>query len=159
MGGADAISGPTAQLRNTWEATAFQLERLQAAEECVEAEEALQTTRTAPVWKLPFKPTWTSPEKMASTNKVRWLGMAHGSRACPCCLALFPSRQARLMMPSWAPVQHVAGNSGLGWAQTSDSYVSLYLQVQVAILREEGSNGDREMAAAVHAVSAGPQER
>jgi phosphoribosylformylglycinamidine synthase len=74
VGGAAAVSGTTAQLRNTWEATAFQLERLQAAEECAEAEEALQATRTAPVWKLPFKPTWTDSEKMTSTNKVRGLG-------------------------------------------------------------------------------------
>lgn len=70
VGGAPAIYRTTAQLRNTWEATAFQLERLQAAEECVEAEEASQAWRTAPVWKLPYKPTWTSPEKMAATNKV-----------------------------------------------------------------------------------------
>jgi hypothetical protein len=31
-------------------------------------------------------------------------------------------------------------------------YVIVLFQVQVAVLREEGSNGDREMSAAVHAV-------
>jgi hypothetical protein len=42
----------------------------QAAEECVEAEQKLQRTRTAPKWKLPFKPTFTPAEKLAATDKV-----------------------------------------------------------------------------------------
>jgi phosphoribosylformylglycinamidine synthase len=79
VGSAPAVSGSTAQLRSVWEATAFQLERLQAAEECVEAEEALQASRTAPVWKLPYKPSWTSPEKMAATSKV---GTERGLACC-----------------------------------------------------------------------------
>lgn len=88
--GTQEISGDVATLRNVWEATAFQLERLQTAEECVEAEEAGMATRTAPSWNLGFTPSWTPEEKLNATSKVR-----------------------------------------------------------VAIIREEGSNGDREMAAAV----------
>ncbi len=87
-----AVHGTTAGLRDVWEATSFELEKRQAAEECVAQEQAGLATRQAPVWKLPFTPTWTPDEVMTATDKPR-----------------------------------------------------------VAIVREEGSNGDREMAAAVHA--------
>lgn len=97
VNGMEQVSGTTPQLRNVWEATAFQLERLQAAEECVEVEEAGMSSRTAPAWKLPYTPTWTPDSVMQSTDKV-----------------------------------------------------------QVAIIREEGSNGDREMAAAVYAAGMQP---
>lgn len=90
VAGQQEIAGATAALRAAWEATAFQLERLQAAEECVEAEEAAQAGRKAPTWRLPFTPTWTPQDKLTAGDKVR-----------------------------------------------------------VAIIREEGSNGDREMSAAV----------
>lgn len=51
--------GGMAELRDVWEEGAFHLERLQAAEECVNAEQALQASRQAPTWTLPFTPTWT----------------------------------------------------------------------------------------------------
>ena len=88
--GAREVFGTVGALRDVWEATAFTLERLQTAEECVEAEEAGMATRTSPSWNLTFTPTWTPEAKLNATNKIK-----------------------------------------------------------VAILREEGSNGDREMAAAV----------
>ncbi|CAG9463945.1 unnamed protein product [Pedinophyceae sp. YPF-701] len=84
-------------LRATWEETAFQLERLQCAEACVDAEEAVQKSRTAPKWELSYKPAFTPPEKLTDASKYK-----------------------------------------------------------VAILREEGSNGDREMAAVVHAAGMEP---
>ncbi|GAX81039.1 hypothetical protein CEUSTIGMA_g8474.t1 [Chlamydomonas eustigma] len=95
--GQSQVKGSTPDLRDVWEETAFVLERMQAAEECVEAEQKLQRTRTTPKWKLPFKPTFTPAEKLASTDKVR-----------------------------------------------------------VAIIREEGSNGDREMSAACFAAGMEP---
>ena len=76
--------------RAMWETTAFKLEKLQCAPECVESEQAVQASREAPVWNVPFKTEWTPSSIMNSNRKVK-----------------------------------------------------------VAILREEGSNGDREMAAAV----------
>ncbi|EFN52340.1 hypothetical protein CHLNCDRAFT_139160 [Chlorella variabilis] len=96
-GGTAAIAGTTPALRDTWEATSFQLERLQCAEENVEAEASGLAARAAPTWRLPYTPAWTPPDKLAATGKVR-----------------------------------------------------------VAILREEGSNGDREMAAAVWAAGMEP---
>lgn len=91
------VSGDTTFLRDVWEETAFQLERLQASEETVEAEQQIQKYLKAPKWNLPFKPTWTPAEKLNATDKVR-----------------------------------------------------------VAVLREEGSNGDREMSAAVYAAGMEP---
>jgi phosphoribosylformylglycinamidine synthase len=79
-----------ADLRDTWEATSFQLERLQCNPACVEQEERSMALRTAPPMTLTFVPT--APKAM-------------------------PPRPA-----ADAP--------------------------KVCVLREEGSNGDREMVAA-----------
>lgn len=97
VAGQTAIQGNTAALRDVWEETSFALERLQAAEECVDQEQSGLKSRTAPTWKLPFMPAFTPADKMSSTDKVR-----------------------------------------------------------VAVIREEGSNGDREMAAAVYAAGMEP---
>lgn len=40
------------------------MERLQAAEECVNAEQKVQSSRQAPTWTLPFTPTWTPEAKL-----------------------------------------------------------------------------------------------
>lgn len=47
-----------------WEAGAFHLERLQAAEECVDAEQAMQASRQAPAWTLPYTPAFTPDSKL-----------------------------------------------------------------------------------------------
>lgn len=91
------VSSTVVDLRATWEETAFQLEKLQCAEECVEAERSVQATRKAPKWNIPFVPSWTSEENLTAKDKVN-----------------------------------------------------------VAIIREEGSNGDREMSAAVWAAGMQP---
>eukprot|EP00238_Polyblepharides_amylifera_P004266 CAMPEP_0196596182 /NCGR_PEP_ID=MMETSP1081-20130531/84635_1 /TAXON_ID=36882 /ORGANISM="Pyramimonas amylifera, Strain CCMP720" /LENGTH=1408 /DNA_ID=CAMNT_0041921059 /DNA_START=152 /DNA_END=4378 /DNA_ORIENTATION=+ len=96
-GSEPVISGNTATLRDIWEATSFDLERLQSAESTVEQEQSGLSTRTAPKWKLTFTPTPTSPELMSTEVKPK-----------------------------------------------------------VAIIREEGSNGDREMAAAMHTAGLEP---
>eukprot|EP00891_Asterochloris_glomerata_P009825 jgi/Astpho2/9825/fgenesh1_pm.00149_%23_37_t len=62
--GEQQITGATAWLRDVWEATGFYLERLQAAEECVEAEKAGLAHRTTPQWNLPFTPAWTPDDKL-----------------------------------------------------------------------------------------------
>lgn len=72
VAGETAISGNTAALRDVWEETSFTLERLQAAEECVDQEQSGLKSLTAPVWKLPFTPAFTPADKMSSTDKVRW---------------------------------------------------------------------------------------
>jgi phosphoribosylformylglycinamidine synthase len=78
-------------LHDVWEATSFQLERMQCALPCVEEEEAGLKQRTVPKFKLTFAPE--------------------------------PTADALLL----APKRH-----------------------RVAIVRQEGSNGDREMAASFH---------
>lgn len=70
VAGQPALSGNTAALRDVWEETSFALERLQAAEECVDQEQSGLKSRTAPVWKLPFTPTFTPADKMSKANKV-----------------------------------------------------------------------------------------
>ena len=64
------MAGTVAALRDIWESTSFQIERLQAAEANVAEEQAGQASRTAPMWNLTFTPQATSPEKLAATDKV-----------------------------------------------------------------------------------------
>jgi phosphoribosylformylglycinamidine synthase len=98
VAGQPAVQGKTADLRAQWESTAFALERLQAAEECVAAEQSVQAARKAPKWRIPYPLKFTPAEKLsAGTDRVR-----------------------------------------------------------VAVVREEGSNGDREMSAAVYAAGMEP---
>lgn len=76
VAGQTAVSGNTAALRDIWEETSFALERLQAAEECVDEEQRGLKSRTAPKWVLPFVPSFTAADKMSSTDKVRnWLAL------------------------------------------------------------------------------------
>ena len=98
VAGQTVVQGATSALREHWEATAFALERLQADEECVAAEQAAQASRRAPKWTVPYPLQFTPADKLNA-----------GSR-----------------------------------------------RVKVAVVREEGSNGDREMAAAVHAAGMEP---
>lgn len=97
VAGQAQVHGATPALRAAWEETAFALERLQCAEDCVDAEQSVQASRKAPTWKLPFTPTFTPADKLAASDKVR-----------------------------------------------------------VAVIREEGSNGDREMSAACFAAGMEP---
>ena len=146
VGGARQVGGTTPALRDVWEATSFQLERLQAAEECVEAEEAGLAGRTAPAWRVPFTPAWTPADKLAAT----------GARACSAAaLAWLPStsrlgsmQHCRVLLACWCacvprpPAASPRAPHPPPAAPPAD-------KVKVAIIREEGSNGDREMAAAV----------
>lgn len=97
VGGAPAVGGSTAALRDVWESTSFALERLQANEDTVAEEQASLSRREGHKWHLPWTPAFTDDAALAKTDKVR-----------------------------------------------------------VAIVREEGSNGDREMAAAVIAAGMEP---
>ena len=45
-----------AVLRDVWEETSFQLERLQANPDCVRQEQEGLRNRTEPVYKVPFEP-------------------------------------------------------------------------------------------------------
>jgi phosphoribosylformylglycinamidine synthase len=84
-------------LRDLWESTSFELDRLQANPDCVDEERKGLHGRTGPKLKLTYKPKLTSPAILKRKNKHR-----------------------------------------------------------VAILREEGSNGDREMASAFYAAGFEP---
>jgi len=84
-------------LRDLWEATSFQLDRLQANLECVEEEERGLRERTGPKYVVPFTPKHTPTAILEKKEKI-----------------------------------------------------------PVAILREEGSNGDREMTSAFYAAGFEP---
>ena len=92
VGGETVLDDDLRNLRDLWEATAFQLERLQANPDCVAQEQAGLSHRSAPQYRLSFTPSPTAPELLARRAKPK-----------------------------------------------------------LAILREEGSNGDREMTSAFHA--------
>lgn len=64
------IAGETAALRDEWEASSFQFERLQCAAECVNAEQSGLAGRTPPKWHIPFTPRWTPQDQLASTSKA-----------------------------------------------------------------------------------------
>jgi phosphoribosylformylglycinamidine synthase len=91
VGSEAVVDADVRTLHDAWEATSFQLERLQCALPCVEEEEAGLKERRAPPFKISFVPEPTAPALLRNSQKHR-----------------------------------------------------------VAIVRQEGSNGDREMAASFH---------
>ncbi|KAF8081166.1 hypothetical protein N665_0902s0019 [Sinapis alba] len=91
------LSEKTSFLRDMWEDTSFQLEKLQRLASCVEMEKEGLKLRHEPNWKLSFTPSWTN-----------------------------------------------------------DDYMSKDVKPKVAVIREEGSNGDREMSAAFYAAGFEP---
>ena len=91
------LAAPMPALRDLWEATSFQLERLQTNPMCVAREEAALATRTGPQFAAPFAPMPTPPSVLNARCKPK-----------------------------------------------------------VAIVREEGSNGDREMTSAFFAAGFEP---
>lgn len=93
VGGSERLSGTCSALRDIWEETSFQLEKLQANPECVIQEQEALSGRHGPAWNLTFEPQPTSPELLSREGKPK-----------------------------------------------------------VCVLRQEGSNGDREMLAAFHSV-------
>ncbi|KAL9676468.1 hypothetical protein QQ045_004682 [Rhodiola kirilowii] len=86
------LNEETSLLRDMWEDTSFQLERLQRLASCVDMEKEGLKSRHEPSWNLSFTPS-----------------------------------------------------------RTDEKYMAVALKPKVAILREEGSNGDREMSAAFSA--------
>lgn len=91
------LVAPMPALRDVWEATSFQLDRLQTNPTCVAQEEASLATRTGPQYTAPFAPKPTPPAVLSARCKPK-----------------------------------------------------------VAIVREEGSNGDREMTSAFFAAGFEP---
>lgn len=87
--GDQVLSSSTQALRDTWEATSFELDRLQAEPSCVDQEQQGLADRSGPSFGLTFDPQPTSPQLLGADRKQK-----------------------------------------------------------VAVIREEGSNSDREMAAA-----------
>ncbi|KAL1542162.1 phosphoribosylformylglycinamidine synthase [Salvia divinorum] len=90
--GISQLTEKTSDLRDLWEETSFELEKLQRLASCVELEKEGLKSRREPSWRLSFTPSYTDEKYMNATSKPK-----------------------------------------------------------VAIIREEGSNGDREMSAAFHA--------
>lgn len=93
----DVLIGDMRDLRDLWEATSFELDRLQADPAHVEQEQAGLRERTAPPFSLTFSPQPTAAEILDAADKI-----------------------------------------------------------PVAIVRQEGSNGDREMASAFYAAGFEP---
>lgn len=96
MAGHDAVlallAGTVGGLRDIWEATSFEIERLQAAEACVAEEQAGLASRVAPSWHLSFTPTATPPEKLSAKDKVAM----DSSGVSPRCHAYAEFRTARV---------------------------------------------------------------
>ncbi|KAG9138828.1 hypothetical protein Leryth_007456 [Lithospermum erythrorhizon] len=97
IGGVVKLSEETTVLRDLWEETSFELEKVQRLTSCVELEKEGLKKRHEPLWNLSFTPTLTD-----------------------------------------------------------EKYLKASLKPKVAVIREEGSNGDREMAAAFHAAGFEP---
>ncbi len=97
VNGEMALDAPMPALRQIWEETSYQLERLQMNPACAEAEKANIAHRPGPSYHLPFTPELTAAAILSKTDKPR-----------------------------------------------------------VAILRDEGSNSDREMSAAFYAAGFEP---
>ncbi|MDE2998112.1 MAG: phosphoribosylformylglycinamidine synthase [Gemmatimonadota bacterium] len=97
VNGRSVLGDEVANLRDLWEETSYRLERIQANPRCVEQERLSLSRRKTPAYTLPFTPSPTAPEILASRTKI-----------------------------------------------------------PVAVVREEGSNGDREMASAFHAAGMEP---
>ncbi len=95
--GVEVLCDDVRDLRDLWEATSFELDRLQANPDCVEQERTGLRKRTGPEYSVPYTPKATSAAVLEAKDKPR-----------------------------------------------------------VAIIREEGSNGDREMASAFHAAGFEP---
>lgn len=91
------LNEKTSLVRDMWEDTSFQLEKLQRLASCVELEKEGLKFRHEPSWKLSFTPSFTDEKYMKATSKPK-----------------------------------------------------------VAVIREEGSNGDREMSAAFYAAGFEP---
>ncbi len=91
VGGEAVLDEDMTALRDLWEATSFELDRLQADPDCVAEERRGLRTRSAPAYALSFVPARTADAVLASKTKI-----------------------------------------------------------PVAIVREEGSNGDREMTSAFY---------
>ena len=97
VNGAVVLDGDEKALHDLWEATSFELDKLQSNPACAEQEQEGLKKRHKPAWKLTYEPRATPAEWLASASKYR-----------------------------------------------------------VAIIREEGSNSDCEMAAAMYAAGFEP---
>lgn len=148
VGGQQQVAGTTPALRDVWEATSFQLERLQAAEENVEAEQSGLASRVAPQWRVPFTPAWTPADKLAATGALpSLLVMLAVVHSCCAVSAGGLLSSVRVLQLPCGPGSHFPPHP---------LPFLLPGKVKVAIIREEGSNGDREMAAAVYAAGMEP---
>jgi len=121
------VNAATTALRDQWEATSFELERLQSAADTVAQEQAGLSTRTAPKWELTYTPTRTPQSVMEATEKPK----VSSDRRIRCSFER-PCVRPLVLRSVRCP------------------------EAQVAIIREEGSNGDREMAAAMYAAGMEP---
>ncbi|KAL5554538.1 hypothetical protein UlMin_041939 [Ulmus minor] len=95
--GVTHLNDRTSFLRDMWEETSFQLEKLQRLASCVDQEQEGLKVRHEPSWKLSFTPSFTDEKYMSAASKPK-----------------------------------------------------------VAVIREEGSNGDREMSAVFYAAGFEP---
>lgn len=128
MDGQEVLHDSLPDLRAVWEDTSFQLELLQANELCVKQERDGLSKRTQPYFKLTFDPSETSPisqlGRIGTSNKHFVLSL----------------KQLSL----WVVFV----------MKSSLTFVCVFLSAaappRVAVVREEGSNGDREMSVSLY---------
>lgn len=124
---AGVIRGDVAALRDEWEETSFRLDALQAAEGCVAQERGGLRASQAPEWRVPYALRWSPGRGPPPFSSCR-----SGDGA------------ASILAP------------GATGPSSCDDDSAAPRAPRVAVLREEGSNGDREMAAALHAAGLEP---
>lgn len=117
--GQEVLNERLPTLRAIWESTSFQLERLQANPLCVQEEEEGLASRTQPYIKLTFDPSQTPIIK----ELCKTLKLFHNPKS-------FPYSYLTCML------KYLACVSASG-------------KTCVAVMREQGSNGDREIAASL----------
>ena len=84
VNGAVVLDEDEKALHDLWEATSFELDKLQSNPACAEQEQEGLKKRHKPVWKLTYEPrvlmmagwsstAWRSSARRARTGSVRWL--------------------------------------------------------------------------------------
>ncbi|MGH0142820.1 UNVERIFIED_CONTAM: hypothetical protein FKN15_076654 [Acipenser sinensis] len=158
--GQEVLCERMTSLRGLWESTSFQLERLQANPVCVQQEEEGLANRTGPNYKLTFDPA-VIPSILFQV-KVSVRGQEVLCEQMTSLRGLWESTSFQLERLQANPVcvqqeeEGLANRTGPNYKLTFDPAVipSILKELgevrpRVAVVREEGSNGDREMAASL----------
>lgn len=171
VGGEILLEADIGALRDTWEASSFALEKLQAAPLCVAQEQAGLASRHAPAWRLTFTPALSAPladpSARARVAVLRQEGESVEGRT-----PLPRSRPSGDASRRWLARGLEWRSHRVGVHRSDGGATPLGRSARIApaalgggsrrwklpapLPTQEGSNGDREMAAALHAAGLAP---